>query len=283
MITDEGKIYIKRFLAGYVQTLGEAIAVGISDEVQTPSRTHLGFEIERVGVEFAGYDFDSEQVVFKATLPDGISGVIHEVGLYSSAENQMAGEYDSSIITTFDSETEDWQNLSTSEMSDFVSGSNRVGINALTQSPSANGSTTDVLRDLSLDLSGFSSSDRFTFAFNCNNENTSSIRFRFMTDSANYYDLTVEPQGSGYNIVGLLKGAAVATGVPDWGNITELRVTTNSTAGGGAVVGFDGIRIEDLDTPNPNHVLLATQLLPNPFVKADEKIQEIEFTLDVNL
>lgn len=283
MITDAGKTYIKGFLAGYTQVLGEAIAVGVSTEPITAGTTHLGFEIERVPVEFVGYDFDAERLIFKAALPDGISGTISEVGLYSTATNEMAGEYDSSIITTFDSESEDWESLATSEASTFAEGSTRIGPDALRQSPAANGSATDVLRDLSLDLSGFSSADRLVFAFHSANANASSIRFRFMTDSSNYYDFTLGAQTAGYKIVRVQKGSAVATGAPNWEDITELRVTTNSTAGGGAVVSLDAVRVEDTDTINPNHVLVAAQTLSTPFVKNDEKTQEIEFTLDVDL
>jgi hypothetical protein len=157
-------------------------------------------------------------------------------------------------------------------------------VDSLTQAPAASGNQTDALQDVNIDLSGYSAADKFVFAFNTNNNFASSIRVRFMTDSANYYDFTLSSiSTTGYKIVEATKASAVATGTPNWGNITEVRVTTFATAGGAASVDFDGIRIEDVDTVNPDYVLVARKVLTTNFLKERGKLQDVEFSLDVNL
>lgn len=282
MLTVEGKNHIRRYLAGLTPSIAQSIAIGLGDQAEAVGDTRLQFEVGRNDIILTSFDFVNSRLIFKATVPAEIAGEVREVGLYSTLANQTQGEYGSALITTFDSATEDWINVGTSVASTFVA-SGRIGEDSMNQLPAANGNQTDALQELFLDLSGYSAADRFVFAFNVNNTFTSSIRFRFMTDSANYYDITLGSQTGGYKIVEATKASAVATGTPDWGNITELRVTSFSTAGGSSSVNFDGIRIEDVDTVNPDYVLVSREVLATPFIKEEGKVQEVEFSLDVNL
>ena len=134
-----------------------------------------------------------------------------------------------------------------------------------------------------MDLSGYSAADAFVLAFNVGTATTSSVRALFLTDTSNYYTVNFGTPTSGYKIVSVAKGDAVATGTPDWGNITEIRVSTISTAGGASQIDYDGLRIEDTDTVNSDYVLVSRELLTTPFVKQIGMTQEIEFALDVNV
>jgi len=136
---------------------------------------------------------------------------------------------------------------------------------------------------LNLDLSGYSAADKFTVALNAGNTNTSAVKLLFLTDASNYYTVTMGAPVSGYQVMSVAKSTAVATGTPNWGNITEMRVSTTSGAGGASQIDYDGVRVEDTDTLNADYVLVSRELLASPYVKVDGMTQEIEFSLDINV
>lgn len=276
-------MHIKRYMAGFVPSIAQSVAFGIGTKAEAADDNKLQFEVERSDIVLTSYDFINDRLVFKAPVADNFSGTIHEVALFSAQTNEVAGEFGSKLLTTFDSTTEDWANPTTAIESAFAAGTGRVGIDSLHQEPAAGGSVTDALTELFLDLSGHSAADKFLFAFNVNNANVSSINFKFMTDASNFYQFNVGAQTTGYKIVEAAKSTAVVTGTPDWENITEMRVSTFSTAGGSASVDFDAIRIDDVDTINPDYVMVSRELLSAPFVKQEGKTQEIEFSLAVNV
>lgn len=281
MITTGGKLHIKRYMAGFVPAVAQSIAFGISNTAVNVSDAKLRFEIGRVDIALTSLDLINNKVVYKAALPEDISGVIYEAGIYSVSSDTAAGQYNSKLISTFDSNSEDWIGSDLS-VPVFSTTNARIGGDSLRHSPAAGTSETDVLNQIAFDLSGYSGNDLFVFAFNVGTAFTSSVRFRFMTDASNYYDFNLGAQTAGYKFVELAKSTAVATGAPNWENITSIQVTTSSV-GGASQVDFDGIRIEDVDTINPEYVLVSRELLVSPFVKEEGKIQEIEFSLNITV
>lgn len=277
MITADGKTRIKQYLAGQGGTLAGSIAVGIGSTAENINDTRLQFEVERFNIDVIGYDFVDNAIIFKGVLPEDIAGKFYEASLWSADADPLASGYGSRIITTFDSETETW------DIETMESAIARIGVDSLKHTPAASGSTTSIQTGIELDLSGYSSADLFTMAYNVENNNTSSLRFRFYTDSSNYYDLNLGAQTTGYKFTSVTKGSATTTGSPDWSHITQLGVTTTSGAGGASAVEFDGIRIEDVDTLNPEYGLLARKVLPTPYTKELGQAQEFEYALTVNL
>lgn len=283
MITNNGKIHIKRYLAGYEPAIGRSIAFGIGTVSESATNFKLQFETGRADVTLVAYDFANDRVVFKAPLPDDFGGEIHEVALYSNNSDTIAGDGASRVITTFDSATETWVDPSSGTQSTFGTTGVRIGDDALKQTPAAGSTRTDSLADLLLDLSAYSGSDKFVFAFNCANANADAITFQFMNDSSNYFTITLPAQSTGYKVTEVAKASAVATGNPDWNMITELRVSTKAKAGGAANVQFDGIRIDDADTVNPEYTMVAREVLDTPYIKQEGKVQEVEIYLDVTV
>lgn len=281
MITVEGRVHIKRYLARMVPAIARSIAFGIGNNGETVNDTKLQFEAGRSDVALTSYNFVNDRLTFKALVDESFGGVINEVALYSAASDDVAGEYGSRIITTFDSDLEEWVDATSGVAGTYTTIGTRLGADSLLHAPTASGTKTDTMTNLFLDLSGYSAADKFVFAFGVNNAFVSSIKFRFMTDTANYYEFTLGAQTIGYKITELAKSAAVATGSPDWGNITEVRVTTNATAGGTANIQYEGIRIDDADTFNQDYVLVAREVLSTPYVKKAGMVQEVEFNLDV--
>lgn len=282
MLTTEGRTYIKRYLAGQVPAIAQCIAFGLGSRAESASDTSLQFEFGREQITLTSYDFVNNKVIFKAALDSDYSGTIYEVALYSQLENPVAGLFGSRLISTFDSDSESWVDSSGSAAT-FSTSTARIGGDSLSHTPVAEATTTSTWSDLFLDLSGHSSADVFSLAYNIANTNTSSIVLRFMTDSSNYYTITRTTPGIGYRIDTFTKGSAVATGSPSWENITSVQVATTATAGGAASVAFDGLRIEDVDTISTEYVMVARELLSTPYVKQEGMTQEVEFALAVNI
>lgn len=269
-------------MAGHVPAIGGAIAVGIGSKAEVGTDTSLQFEMDRAEVTLTSYDFVNDKLIFKAPLPAEFAGKIYEVALYSQMENPQAGGYGSRLLTSFDSITETWINPVDGVESVFATSSARIGLDRLLLSTAASSTATSRLQDLFLDLSGNSAADNFVMAYEAGT-NVASVSVRFMTDADNYYTITRNAPASGYRFDTFSKGSAVATGNPSWANIGMIQVSVTATAAGSANVYFDGIRVEDTDTINPEYVMVARELLPQPYTKTEGKVQEIEFALAVNI
>lgn len=283
MITNDGRLHIKRYMAGWTPSIALSMAFGVGQTAPTLNDTSLQFEVGRSDIELTTYDFVQDKLVFKATLDEGFDATIHEVALYSLESNIMSGEYGSRLITSFDSATETW--MQASVPATFTSLNTRIGVDSVLVEPAANGTVTVRNSDIVLDLSGYSAADEFSFAFNSANGNVSSIRVRFFTDASNYYDVVAPAANitTGFNIIRTMKGAAVSTGAPNWSMITAIEVSVSAKSIGGAAVNLEGIRIEDMDTVAPDYVMVARATLPIPFDKVAGRIQEIEFPLGVTV
>lgn len=277
MITAKGRTFIKRFLAGQSGTLVGAISVGIGSAATTLNDERMQFEIARVPVIVTDYDFANDQLIFKGTLDEEVEGVINEVGIWTAEVNSAAGNQESRLITTFDSETEEW------DIETFDTANTRIGVDSLKHTPAASGTSTSILTGISLDLGDYSSLDTIILAFYVGNANTASVKVRFRTDEANYYEFTSNTPSSGYKFVSFAKGTATAVGVPNWSDINEIEIVTTATAGGSASVQFDGLRIEDVDTISIEYGLIARFVPGAPIVKQEGIVRDIEYALPVNI
>lgn len=277
MITDEGKLVLKRYLAGEVGSIASSIGFGLGSRSAAGTDTHLQFEFERADVTLTSYDFVNDKVVFKALLPPDFAGTVYEVGLWTMEQNDLAGEYGSKLLVTFDSDSETWTNAT------WTTSSTRVGTDSLSHTPGVSATVTSTLSEVFIDLLGNSGADKFLLAYNNGNANCSSITIRFKTDSSNYYSFTISDPPTGYQIAEILKSAAATNGSPDWENITSVDVITTSKATGSSSVNYDGLRIEDMDTINPDYVLVSRQILGTPYTKVDGRAEEIEIYLAVTV
>lgn len=275
MITEKGKIHIKRYLAGQATGIGRAIALGIGDSAESPNSTSLDYEILRAEVYLVSYDFVNDRLVFKATLPEWVAGSIYEVGLWTEYIDPDRGGFGSRNLVSFNA-SEFWTNAV------YTTSSTRVGESSLSQTANSGMQVTSAASGLLLDFSGNSGADEFKFAFNVTGSYTSEIRYRFLTDASNRYEFTLPAQTAGYHIVSVPKVNAAVTGAPDWASITSIEVQSNASGGTGTVE-FDGIRIEDRDGLNPEYLLIAREVPSSHYIKELGRAQDIEFAISVNI
>lgn len=278
MITTAGKNYIKRYLATQVPQIGQSIALGIGSAAPSLTDARLQFEVARTTINGVYYNFVTDKLVFKANVPDALAADVYEVGLYSQVANAAAGQSDDRLLTTFDSASEDWSGTPT-----WSTTNTRIGEDSLRQAPAAGTTVSNEVSELSYDLSAFSGADVFLFAYNTGSLNVASVQIRFKTDDTNYYSYTVTDPTVGYHIDSVLKANLVAVGSPNWAAINKIEAYTTSKAGVVGTCDWDGIRIADVDTNNPDYVLVARELKSPVFEIVGGSVNEIEFTLDITV
>lgn len=277
MITSIGKTFIKRFMSNNSNTLVGAISVGVGNTAPTTVDDRMQFEFARVPVQVISYDYTNDNLIFKATLPENAGGQIYEVGIWTAEVNTTAGSQSSTVLTSFDSETEEWTNGT------YDTVGARIGSDALKHAPAASATVSSVMSGLNIDLSDYSTADQLVIAFNNQNANAASVEYRLRTDASNYYKFTITNPPTGYRITPAVIGSAVAVGSPAWADINEIEVITVAKAAGSASVVYDGIRVEDIDSVSPEYGLVARSVLSAPIKKEEGIVQDIEYALRVTI
>lgn len=285
MITTSGKSHIKRYLAGYVPAIAGSIALGIGSTAESLLDANLQFEFVRSDVRLVTYNFATNKLIFKTTIPDSLAAQIYEVAVFSSTSDNTGVAYGSRLISTFSQVDESWRKLSNDTPVSYAVTGSRIGNDALLHTPVASASETSYLRNLNFDFSQNTAADKFTIAFSVINANTSSVQLKLMTDASNYYSYTfssAEVGSIGYKVLSRTKATATVTGAPNWSQITELQLVTTSTAGGQSDVEFDGIRIDNPNDYGLDNILVARKVI-TPVTKVAGQPQDLEFSLDINI
>ena len=298
MITKFGKRFLIDFIAGNSNFDSKDLAIGIATGTHLPeadTNTRLGFEIYRMQVSLSSINIESDgsggfnyYSIFKTTIPQDISGVITEIGLYPGLRKSI-NFYDSKFITAFENNIL-WADSSgnspglesnSSDGTTFVSkiGENMVRFN-VTQSTSKEYKNTIAL----LDLSGYSVNDSLTLAYKKADNNTSKIRVKFYSSSSAYYYADFTPSGSNEDKVQSVSMSNLFSnivGSPDLTNITSIGIEVTAGSGGNTVVYFDGLRVNDEDTFDPQYGLIARHVLTTPLQKPSGRPVDIEYKLQL--
>lgn len=278
LLTTEGKRLILRYLAGQSPNLGGAIGLGVSATAATVDDFTLGFEVQRIPVGLRNADYTNNIVIFKGTIEQDITFNIYEAGLWSSVANVLSGQFDSKLITTFDTDVEAWTNVTVDTTANRTSESS-VRIDA------GSSATTESRLSTELDLSGYSSNDTFLLAFSKANNNIASITMVFQdTVSGGSLELTktVSALPVGYNILSFKKGDFVSSGTISWSTIDVIGFDVTATASAGYVI-LDGLRVEDVDTPNQDFILVSHAILVSPLEKTNIAPMDVEYALEFNV
>lgn len=278
LLTTEGKRLILRYLAGQSPSIAAAIGLGVSSTAATVNDAILGFEIERVAVDLKNADYVNNVVLFKGTIPQDDTFSIYEAGLWSTSTNDLSGEFDSRLLTTFDTDLENWTNVTVD------TSANRTSADAVKVSAGSS-ATTSTRIDVDMDLSGYSANDTFYLAFSKPNNNIASIKLIFedvISGGSISLTKTVSSLPTGYNVLAFRKGDFTASGTISWDAITRFGFDVTATATAGYVI-LDGLRIEDLDTVNQNYILVSHTVLSSPLVKTSTAPMDVEYALDFNV
>lgn len=295
MITKFGKRFISSYLAGTAVSPTKDLAFGIdSTAVQSNGNdTRLGFEFYRIPVSFGSIDIQTDvsgnstySIVYQATIPQDVSGIIKEIGLYPGLKSSI-NNYDSKFIADFENNLmwfkSDGANpelvaTTTSNLSPRVgSYFSKVGV-------SASQSMEFVCSYSGLDLSGYTASDSLSFAYNQENTNLDSIVFRFYSSDSSYYSATFAGAASVTDtnkIAKVLFSSLVANNAyADLTSIIKIGVVITAKSSGQAVVYLDALRIDDEDTFDANFGLISRSVV-SPIEKIAGKPVDIEYRINL--
>lgn len=298
MITKFGKRFLTNYLAGNSDFSSKDLALGIATSSQlteSETNTRLGFEFYRLPVNLASINIEDDGsggynyfTIYKATIPQDISGVICEIGLYPGLR-QSLNFYDSKFVTSFENNMT-WVDSSNnspgleSNSEDGTTFVSKIGENMVkfivTQSTSKEYTNSIVL----LDLSGYSVNDSLTLAYKKADNNTSNIRIKFYSANTDYYYADFTPSGANEDKLSSVSMSTVfnnIVGSPDLTNITKVGIEVTAGSGGNTTVYFDGLRINDEDTFDPQYGLIARSVLSTPLKKPSGRPVDIEYKLQL--
>jgi hypothetical protein len=295
LITKFGKRFISSYLAGTTVSPTKDLAFGIdSTAVQSNGNdTRLGFEFYRIPVSFGSIDIQTDvsgnstySIVYQATIPQDVSGIIKEIGLYPGLKSSI-NNYDSKFIADFENNLmwfkSDGANpeLAATTTSGIIP---RVGsyFSKIGVSPSQ--SMEFVCSYSGLDLSGYTASDSLSLAYNQENTNLDSIVFRFYSSDSSYYSATFAGAASVTDtnkIAKVLFSSLVANNAyADLTSIIKIGVVITAKSSGQAVVYLDALRIDDEDTFDANFGLISRSVV-SPIEKIAGKPVDIEYRINL--
>lgn len=296
MITKFGKRFLTSDIAGMINSPTKDLAFGIdSTAVQANGNdTRLGFEFYRVPVSFGSIDIQTDEsgnstysVVYQATIPQDVSGIIKEIGLYPGLKSS-SNNYDSKFIADFennlmwfksDSSNPELVSTTTSSIKP------RVGSYFSKISLSASQSVEFTCAYSGLDLSGYTASDSLSLAYNQENTNLDSITFKFYSSDSSYYSATFSGAASvtePNKIAKVLFSTLTANNAyADLSSIIKIGVVVTAKSSGQAVVYLDALRIDDEDTFNANFGLISRSVLSSPLEKIAGKPVDVEYRINL--
>lgn len=264
MQTIAGKNRIQRCLTGFEGAPVAAIAIGVGQTPATPADTSLEYEIARAGVVTASVDQVTGAVIYKAVIPEEVSGTIYEVGTWSQFNES---DDDDTLLLTFEPEYELWS------AGEYTQGNSRIGEYGLTFS--ADGPLTAKLYDLSIDMSDVLDSDVLSVALNAD-ASVGTVELRLQNDDENYLSYTMTPE-AGYQIINFRRGDMQEVGTVDDSDLQTAAVVITPTAA--TSLTMDGLRISR--TGSTEAVLVSRTVLGTPLVKRADMPMEFEYRMDV--
>ena len=289
ILTKYGKRYITEYLSGQSINPLKDIAIGISTTAATVNDTQLGFEYYKARVSLSSPDIQTSAltglttygVVYKATLPPEVSGIINEIGLYPSV-TLGSTDYSSRSISNFEN-GQYWLDDAGVSVSTVSSPSPLIGTDYIPITATSS-SSKKYSYDLNLDLSGYSANDSMTVAYNQNDTNLDYLFVRAYSSTIDYYEIRFPGSGStGTKINSLtlnnLYSSTYGSGTPDNTSIVRVSVGVKAKSSGSSTVLMDGLRINDEDSFRSDYGLISRSVLSSPITKSLGRQMDIEYRL----
>lgn len=293
LITKFGKRFITMYLAGNVSFANKDLAIGIADGTDfalADTNARLGFEFYRLPVSFGSIDISTSggsttySVVYKATVPQDVSGIIKEIGLYPGTKTSV-NNYDSRYLSDFENNRE-WYDSSNNNPVAVTSPTPRIG-NTMVEHKFNEGDTTSTTKEFkynigNFDMSGYSVNDNLALAYNRLDTNSSQIRIKFYSSTSDFFYGDITPSGTGNKIstISMSNVFSNQSGTPDSSSISQIGVQiTRSSTASNATVYLDGLRINDQDTFDPTFGLISRSILASSITKVAGRPIDIEYKI----
>jgi len=272
VITTQGKNRIRQILSGKTTGFASSILVGIGSTTPTANDTKLSFAVEGANIMNTMVDDVNNKVYFKTSLPVDKQYRIYELGCYSTNSATAKQYQQNALLITFGDVT-NWTD--TSGTHTLSSTNTRLGVSSISYSLLAAGVARGSV-PFQIDLGQLLSDTEFTIAYFANN--IDNLKIRFKSSASDYWEATIVPAtNNAYNISSITKSSFVATGIPDWSNISILEIQATATASAGTI-DLDSIRYDAVSTAES--ILLSRALPSSPILKPSGSTMDIEYVLE---
>lgn len=318
MITKFGKRFLTNYLAGNVSFGEKNVALGIGNSSESDLDSRLNFEFFRFPIEFGSIDIETNDtgspitardgetiiadgdtlysVVYKTVIPQNVSGVIKEIGIYPS-NGLSSNRFSSKMISVFEDPI-NWNLVGGTGNPDLFYSDNtyvsRVGNTLLKVLNDAMSSLTREYKStiVATDFSGYSTKDSITLAY-IKDQYLDSIIVKLYSSDTDYFYLTFSNtegtvhEGSpwtnaGYKIHSNDLENLQIEGSPDITNINAIGLVVKVATSAPSTVYFDAIRINDEDTFDPLSGMISRSVLATPITKISGQQLDLEYRVGLN-
>lgn len=295
LITKFGKRFLANFIAGNASFANKNIAVGIANQSEyaiSDTNSRLGFEFFRTPVDFGSTNIQSNAgvytyyVIYKATLPQNMAGIINEIGLYPQGRATI-NMYDDKFISDFENNLL-WAD-SNGNYPDLVNETlggtlPRVGSYLIKVVTAGSSSTKEYFANInSFDLSGYSVNDSMSIALNADSK-LAGVKVRFYSSDVDYYEMNFGAPSATGNIIiekTLSDMFLNPAGTPNSAAINKISIEILSSSAGSTTAYIDGLRINDEDTFDPAYGLISRSILATPLEKKLGRQVDVEYRLEL--
>lgn len=296
VITKFGKRFLANFIAGNSDFNSKEMAFGIATSNDYPisdSNSRLGFEFYRSPVEFGSINIQPDgsggftySVIYKSSVPTNIAGQINEVGLYPGLKGSI-NIYSDKFISDFEDNIV-WID-SSGNNPQIISSENgvvpKIGSYLTKISTPTSSSSKEYFANMnSFDLSGYSTNDSLSIAFNQYDTNLSNIKIRFYSSDSDYFESTISPTNStGYKILSTTLNNALLNpiGSPTASAINKISIVVASKSSGASTIYIDGLRINDEDAFNPDYGIISRSIITDGLIKTLGRNVDVEYRLEL--
>lgn len=257
IITDGGKETIKQFLTGNIPSWSGAIAIGALDSPADVADTKLGFEIDRAHTLTKTVD-GSGMIVLRTSFPLDLKAKINEIGVYPFKNTTANGKYQDSVISDFSEGS--WIGGTEDSTNSYV-GSKRIILDS--------SHTSTELSGISIDLSGYSKSDKIELLLDNLDSNAKVIIVDF-SDGLNTDTFTFYISSTGLQAVSQVLGDKTVSVA------TSITLTSFSTY---KDVAFDCLKFLNADESGYATNLVSRSVTSETIIKEAGQDLEIEYYL----
>lgn len=321
MITKFGKRFLSNYLAGNVGFSGKEIALGIGESSETDLSTRLDFEFFRFAVEFGSIDIETNEtasaitardgettiqpgdtlysVIYKSTIPQEVSGVIKEIGIYPNS-GLSSNKFTGKIVSLFD-DVFSWNLVGGSGNPESTPTSNSYTalVGNSTSKITNDGISTSIEYKASIpisDFSGYTAADTLVLSYIKADTNLSKIKIKLYSDDSSYYYVeysstsgTIEDGGTWASLGNKIHSVTLEnlvnqySGTPSLSNIIAIGISVEcSSLASPATVYLDALRINDEDTFDPINGMISRSVLATEIVKTAGQQLDIEYRIGLS-
>jgi hypothetical protein len=267
LITDSGYQIIRNYLTGRASSWCGSIALGATNfDAPTTGDTRLDFQAARLPVVLNS--IEGSEIVLVAEMETDFEGKIYGLGVFPSTINNASGGFDDKVVTTF---SESWEDaLGVPLLDAAFNGDDEVLVGRLGyRNLIIDNAVDEAAYDVSMDTTGYSDLDAMTILYKTTATGSNRVidvtlyDDQFPTPATMVGQFSLVGSSTGYKIATLNLGNFVKDATFN-GSVSRMSIVNTQPSGAVAEVELDAIKVDDLDSNDPNFSLVSHALVGTP-------------------